>query len=255
MNLNLPLSLVVFFLVISSASAQLISIEKVNCRVSESDIKTIKKIARFEKDLYNNLFNTHKNDSLRISVTIMSAADYKSVQQKSSGLHKTWGFYSPQLDHSYVLRNSEYLKTVIHEMSHCLLRHNLRNPPRWLNEGIAEFCGSMLIEDNQVSFAANPYRIQEVKNIVLASPIKLESFMGILDSGWADLDKRSNLYSISYAVVYFLIKKNPSTLKRMLLRMQEGENAKNAIEFSYGGFYKFENDFNAFYRDTLIKPI
>jgi len=236
-------------------SAQIINIEKVNCRVSAGDIEMIKKIAKFEKDLYNNLFNTHKNDSLLIKVTILGASNYKEVQQTSSGLHKTWGFYSPQLDHSFVLRNPEYLKTVIHEMSHCLLRHNLRNPPRWLNEGIAEFCGTMLIEDDNVSFAANPYRIREVRDMALASPIKLENLMNISDSGWSDLDKRSNLYSISYAVVYFLIKKNPSILKRMLLLMQEGESAKNALEFSYGGFYKFENDFNTFYKATLIKPM
>lgn len=248
-------ALILFSLLSFASYSQIIQIEKINCRISESDMEKIEKIAKFEKDLYNNLFNTHSNDSLLIKVSILAGSDYKEIQNKASGLHKTFGFYSPVLDQCFVLKNNEYLSTVIHEMSHCLLRHNLRNPPRWLNEGIAEFCGSMLIDGEKVSYTANPYRIKTVRDMVMQSPLNLKSFMNADNSEWRDLDKRSNLYSISYAMIYFLIKKNPSILKRLLLFMQEGQTAVNAIEFSYGGFYKFENDFNAFYKNTLIKPM
>ncbi|MEJ6979033.1 DUF1570 domain-containing protein [Pedobacter sp. P351] len=247
--------LLLFSLVHLSTYSQIIQIEKINCRISQSDHDKIEKIARFEKDLYNNFFNTLGNDSLVIRVSILSAADYKEIQNKASGLHKTYGFYAPRLDQSFVLKNTVFLSTVIHEMSHCLLRHNLKSPPRWLNEGIAEFCGTMLIDDDKVSFSADPHRIKAVRDMVIKSPLRLKDLMNADDSEWRDLDKRSNLYSISYAMIYFLIKKNPSILKRMLLFMQEGQTPVDAIEFSYGGFYKFENEFNAFYKNTLIKPI
>lgn len=243
------------FGVFTESYCQILHIEKVNCRVSEADMETIKKIARFEKDLFNNLFNTKSNDSLLIKVKILGSAEYKDMSQDAKALHKTWGFYSPYLDECFVLRNQKYLQTVIHEMSHCLLNHNLRNPPRWLNEGIADFCGSMLIEDDKVSFAADPYKIKTVRDMVIQSPLKLKDFMSIRNSEWTDPESRSSLYAISYSIVYFLIKKNPSTLKRILLMMQEGQSSVDAIEYSYGGFYKFEDEFNAFYRNTLIKPI
>ncbi|MBC7913129.1 MAG: DUF1570 domain-containing protein [Pyrinomonadaceae bacterium] len=249
--------LIIILLLFSFADSfsQIISIEKVNCRVSEGDLETIKKIAKFEKDLYNNLFNTHDNDSLLINVSILSTSDYKNMASKSRGLHKTWGFYSPSEDHSYVWKQPQYLGTVIHEMSHCLLRHNLNNPPRWLNEGIAEFCGSMVIDGDKVSYMPDAQSIRTVRNMVLEKPIDLNNFIELEQSNWSDREIRSNLYSISYAIVYFLIKKNPSLLKRTLLLMKDGNSATDAIDHSYGGFNKFENDFNAFYRSTLIKPI
>ena len=248
------LALLLFALFSSTGFSQIIKIEKVNCKVSEADLETIKKIAKFEKDLYNNFFNTHNNDSLIISVSIQAPADYKEIQNKASGLHKTFGFYTAVLDQCFVMKRNEYLSTVIHEMSHCLLHHNLKNSPRWLHEGIAEFCGTMLIEDDKVSYAANSHRLRAVKEMVTKAPLKLQGIMTINNGEWGDLDKRSNLYSVSYAIIYFLIKKNPSVLKRMLLFMQEGQTAVDAIEYSYGGFYNFEQDFNAFYKNVLIKP-
>ena len=256
MKYNLLLSLILTFAYLPESFSQILQIEKINCRVSQSDLQTIRTIAKFEKDLYNNLFNTRRNDSLIIKVTIMGASEYKETQhEKASGLHKTWGFYTPNLDECFVLKNAEYLQTAIHEISHCLLHHNLRNPPTWLHEGIAEFCGSMLIEEDKVSFAANPYRIKVVKDMVTKSPLRLKNFMALKDGEWSDLDKQSDLYSISYSIIYFLIKKNPSILKRILLAMNEGQSATEAIEYNYGGFYKFEYDFNTFYKNSLIKPI
>lgn len=239
----------------SKTTAQVLDIEIVNCRVTKADMEMIKKIARFEKDLYNNLFNNKSNDSLLIKVKVMGAADYKQISKNAVALHKTWGFYDPYLDECVVLRNSRYLQTVIHEMSHCLLRHNLNNPPRWLNEGIAEFCGSMLVDNDQVSYAPDAHKIKIVRDMVQQSPIKLKQIMNLPNSEWSDLNRRSTLYSISYSVVYFLIKKNPSLLKRILLMMKEGQTAVDAIEYTYGGFSKFEHEYNEFYRATLIKPI
>lgn len=249
---------VVFLICLSfslKARAQIIDIEMINSRVSRADLQTIQKIAKFEKDLYNNLFNTKKNDSLVIKVKVMGAADYKKVSNKVVALHKTSGFYDPYMDECVVLRNSKYLQTVIHEMSHCFLMHNLNNAPRWLNEGIAEFCGSMLIENEQVSYAPDAYKIKVVRDMVQQSPIKLKPNMSVPNSAWSDLNQRSTLYSISYSVVYFLIKKNPNLLKQILLMMKEGQSAVDAIEYTYGGFTKFEQDYNAFYRASLIKPI
>ncbi|MBC8052304.1 MAG: DUF1570 domain-containing protein [Sphingobacteriaceae bacterium] len=241
-----------FLILAVNCFAQKIRIENSDGKVSESDIIEIRKISRFEKDLYNNLFNTRDNDSLVVKVTILGAASFKKVQKNYSGLHNVVGFYTPSLDESFVLRRSGYLSTVIHEMSHCFLSHNLNNPPRWLNEGIAEFCGSMVIDGDRVSYAPDAGRLKAVKTMVSKSSLDLYRHINLADNQWHDLNQRTDLYSISYAVIYFLIKKNPSILKRMLLLMKEGQSSVNAIEYTYGGFNNFQNDFNVFYRSIVI---
>ena len=56
-------------------------------------------------------------------------------------------------------------------------------------------------------------------------------------------------------MIYYLIKKNPSALKQMLLFIQEGQSFEKAIEYSYGGYKNFENEFIRFYKANLIKPV
>lgn len=243
-----------FLFYCAGAVSQVVEFKNVGCRISSKDISYVERIVRFESALYNNLFNTRSNDSLHIKVTVFGNPDeYRGVFLNETGGkgHGTNGFYSHRLNESFLYKRPEYLQTVVHEISHCMLAHNFSRAPRWLQEGMAEFCETLTIEDNKIVFSAQRSRINSVVHTVKGQPLKLREFFN--SNRWGEKAQTPVLYDISYAVIYYLIKKNPNTLKQMLSYMGEGHSSIDAIEYSYGGFYNFENDFNRFYKNTLVK--
>ena len=248
------LSFLFYFFCSSEALSQTVEIKNLGCRIPSKDVSYVERIVRFESSLYNNLFNTRSNDSLLIKVNVFGdPGEYREVFLKENGGrgHGTNGFYNHRLNESFLYKRPEYLQTVLHEISHCMLAHNFSQAPRWLQEGMAEFCETLTIESNKIVFSPQTARINSVVRAVKSQPLKLREFFG--SNRWGEKAQTPVLYDISYAVVYYLIKKNPSTLKQMLSYMKEGHSSIDAIEYSYGGFYNFENDFNRFYKNTLIK--
>src|SRR5690606_21595668 len=61
------------------------------------------------------------------------------------------GFYSSTTNESYIqYYDTEEVDVVLHELSHALLRNNLKNPPRWFNEGLAVFLESLEEKNNTI---------------------------------------------------------------------------------------------------------
>jgi len=240
-----------------SVYSQKLTLKTIDCSISNKDVNYIQKIAKYQAKLYNNFFNTNANDSLELKITLYgNRGDYTYVQKLvNPGMHKTLGFYLPSTDSAYVFKGADYTSTIIHEASHCFLENNLPRTPRWLTEGIAAFCETLTIENNEVVFSAQAARIRSVRNMVLAADFKLMRFLDTRSSSWGEKNATQNLYSISYSLIYFLIKKNPNALKQILMFMKEGHSAEKAIEYGYGGFYRFESDYINFYKNSLIKPV
>jgi len=242
----------------NTISAQNLVLINHNCKVSSKDLSKVQKILKYEAKFYNNLFNSAVNDTLTIKVNLYgNRADYESVKGKAApGLHRTNGFYTSISDECYVVKNSDYLATIIHEASHCFLQHNIPNNSRFLTEGIAEFFETLDLGDNgEIVFSAQPARVKMVKEIVNSGSFKLSAYAFAGPGRWGEKEQFQTLYSVAYSVIYFLIKKNPSALKQMLLFIQEGQSFEKAIDYGYGGYKNFENEFVSFYKSTLIKPV
>jgi len=244
-------SILLFSVINLYCFSQKLVIENEGCRVPAADREKIEKILKYEAVFYNNLFNTTKNDTLTVKVNLYgSNAAYHNAQGSSSkALHRTYGFYSPATDQCYVLKNSSYTATIIHEASHFFLQHNLPNNSRFLTEGIAEFFETLDVDDTgQIVFSQQEYRVKMVKSISQGLSFKLSDYLYVPDQQWGEKDQTQNLYSIAYSVVYYLMKKNPSILKQMLIYMQEGQSFEKAIEYSYGGYKNFESEYTYYYR-------
>lgn len=239
-------------------SAQKLVINKNDCKVSSSDLQKIEKVLKYEVNLYNNLFNTRINDTLTVRVNLFgSRSEYESLRGTiASGLHRTNGFYTTATDECYVVKNSDYVATIIHEASHFYLQHNLPTTSRFLTEGIAEFFETLDLDENgKVVFAQQDYRVKMVKQILLNNSFKLASYIYTPSSQWGEKNQTQSLYSVAYSVIYYLIKKNPSLLKQMLLYMQEGQSFEKAIDYSFGGYNNFESQYVYFYRKDFFKSV
>jgi len=240
-----------------SVQAQRLILEQRGCKVSEGSMEEILRITKYQAKLYNNLFNTSANDTLQIFVNLYgSRQEYNFVQKLAmSNGHKTLGFYSPSQNQAHVYRGSDYSPVIIHEASHSFLQYNLPFHSRWLTEGIAEFCETLEVQQNEVVFSAQSQRIKLVQNLIEKKGFNLALFLNTPNSSWGEKEKTQDLYSISYSLIYFLIKKKPNALKQILLFIKEGQSEKQAIEYGYGGFHQFENDYISFYKKLVVKPV
>jgi hypothetical protein len=240
-----------------SLFSQKLVVENKDCKLPEKDLKEIKKILNYEAKLYNDLFNTGINDSLEIQVNLFgNKNDFKEAKHRYAGrLHRINGFYSTATAQCYVLKGRDYKGVIIHEASHRLLAYNIRSHSRWLTEGLAEFFETLEVQNDEVVFSAQAGRIKRVRDIVTAQRFDLLNFLNKPNSEWREKENVPDLYSISYSLVYFMIKKKPNALKQMLLLIDEGQSEWSALEFAYGGFKQFETDYINFYRNNLIKPI
>jgi hypothetical protein len=141
---------IILVLVCRTAFSQIFQINNVNCHLSDDNIALLNRIAKFEAGFYNDIFGTQKNDSVTVDINIYGRLkEYNAIQKDAMNTTFIDGFYSPGQDRIFLYKGDDYMKTLFHETSHKILRNNFRNPPQWLNEGIATLLG--YLEDSVYS--------------------------------------------------------------------------------------------------------
>ncbi len=229
---------------------QKVVLNEAGFRMEEKDRNDIEMLAQYEAMIYNGLFNTRKNDSLLITINIYKKfSDYKKACQETGYpmLSRT-GFYSPGLRTVFVYKHPGFMVTLVHEMSHSFMRHNMSNPPRWLNEGIAVFFESLSVENGQVSVTTQPGRTAAVKRELNEGNIHLEDFFRLDDGAWQNKSTLDYMYNVSYSIIFLITKTNPDITKRIILALKKGYDSTRAIESVYGSVGAFALKYRLFYQ-------
>lgn len=235
-----------------SAQAQKFDINALNCHLSTADMAMLNKIGQFEAKFYNVVFNTDVNDSLPIRINLYGKqSEYNKVQKDA--MHTTFidGFYSPGNNQVFLYKGDRYMEIMLHESSHNMLRNNLRNPPTWLNEGIATMFGSLLIKDNDIYYNRQNGSIKILKDRLYQGTFNLAAFFNYKQNDWYNKDARDYLYAVSYCIVYFFVKDDIESLQNVLTLMKQGYSTTDALAKVFGSFDRFEKRFKDFYKPEV----
>ena len=155
------------------------------------------------------------------------------------------GFFQPGEDVNYIaisLDPSERdpFSTAFHEYVHLHLKDNVPGTPLWLNEGLAEFYGSMQFSSGEATLGAplNQYirLLREQEMLPLATLFSI----GTNSPHYNEQDKSGVFYGQSWALVHYLMlgSGNPGTrqeqFKRFLSQISRGDAPARALEDSFG---------------------
>jgi hypothetical protein len=232
--------------------AQIIKINTINSALSDESRAYFGKIAAFEVKFYNTVFETQKNDSCLVVINLFGKQkEYNVVQERAMNTTFIDGFYSPSKNMIFLYKSDQYMNTLIHETSHCILENNFKNSPNWLNEGVATLFGNLVIQNGQVYYSRNLPHINFVKDMIYDGKFNLRDFFNYLPHDFADKDKRPYVYSVSYCIVFFLVNFDVDYLQRTLVLMQQGYSTMDAFANVFGGFDKFEKRFKDFYKPEV----
>jgi hypothetical protein len=232
-----------------SAQAQIFHINTINCKLSNADTALLNKMARFEANFYNQVFKTHKNDSVTIDINLYGKRkEYNQIQKDEMNTTFIDGFYSPMQNKIFLYKGDEYMNALFHESSHNLLRYNYANPPKWLNEGIATLLGYLVeTTDNRILYMPQSRYIRQLKDSIRAHQFNLGDFFRSKNTDWFDKDKRPMLYATSYCVIYFLINQDKDYLTTILVLMKKGYSTSRAFKETFGSTDNFGQQFYDFY--------
>ncbi|MBK0382535.1 DUF1570 domain-containing protein [Pedobacter sp. SD-b] len=231
--------------------AQKITFNTIGFELKPEDRAKIERLASYEARIFNGLYDNLINDSLKITLNLYNKKrDFKSLLEERGmkGLTES-GFYSPVTDQSYIyFEGIENLHTVLHEISHALLKNNSKYYPRWFTEGLAEFLETLQLKNFDVQIVAQFDRLERMKyQYQKEEPLNLLQFLNNR-SGWQDKKKLDYLYTTSYAIIYFLNKTDRSLISKMAQMYKKGYPQEKIFSTLFGSVSNFEKGFNDYYR-------
>lgn len=235
---------------LSYCFAQKIKFNPIGFELKPEDSAKIQRMASFEAKIFNGLYNNLINDSLTITLNLYNKRkDFKAVlaQKGMKGLTES-GFYSPITDQSYVyFEGTENLTTVLHEMSHAFLKSNSKYYPRWLTEGLAEFLETLEEKQFNIQIVSQLDRLERMKNFQRDKKLDLNLFLKD-QAGWRDKNRLEYMYTVSYALIYYLYKKDPQLISKITQLYRKGYSQEYIFKQAAGGIDNVENGFNMYFR-------
>ncbi len=241
--------LILFFA--ENASAQTLNIQKHNCHLSKGDTETINRIAHYEAAFYDAVFDTPKNDSLNININIFGRKeDFKNTPDGTGALHAfSDGYYYEKTGDVFVLKTDHVNDALLHEISHAFLHNNMRKSPKWFDEGLATYFGSLIVEDNKIFYTPVYGRIERIKELIKKRELYLQEFLQNNSRNWGDDQNLiSDEYTIAYSVIYFLVKTNLNLVKQMANGLKSGQTTATILTEIFGSPALFESRYTSFYK-------
>lgn len=152
------------------------------------------------------------------------------------------GYFQPGDDVNYIAMSldphgRDSFSVAFHEYVHLQLQENVPGVPVWLNEGLAEFYGSLQFSNSEAVIGATlPYYIRLLRNQEM---LPLETLLSIdtRSPHYNEQDKTGIFYGESWALVHSLMlggAGRQEQFKRFLHLVGRGENATKALENSFG---------------------
>jgi tetratricopeptide (TPR) repeat protein len=156
------------------------------------------------------------------------------------------GFFQPGEDVNYIAISldpgeRDPFSTAFHEYVHLHLKDNVPGTPLWLNEGLAEFYGTMQFSGGEATLGAplNHYirLLREQEMLPLATLFSI----GTNSPHYNEQEKSGIFYGESWALVHYLMLGGGSStsgrqeqFKRFLGQVSRGDSAAKALEDSFG---------------------
>jgi hypothetical protein len=139
------------------------------------------------------------------------------------------GFYSHRNNQAHLLftTNERTMRTAAHEATHAINRAIIGYSPRWLNEGLAEY--SEYIQVVGQSTTVYPNEDWTNNNVILEPLLPLATLISANRDQW-DSDLRQQLYTTSWAFVYFMMGHPQRKLMLAKLIKIEQQNLCNIID-------------------------
>ena len=152
------------------------------------------------------------------------------------------GFFQPGDDVNYIAmsldpRLKDPFEVAFHEYVHLHLRDNVPGIPLWLNEGLAEFYGSLQFSGGEAVLGTPLFYLRLLRNEELL-PLKDLFSIDSRSPHYNEQDKTGVFYGESWALVHYLMlgggPGRQAQFKRFLNQIGRGEDAAKAMEDSFG---------------------
>ncbi len=153
------------------------------------------------------------------------------------------GFFQPGDDVNYIAISldtgeQDPFSTAFHEYVHLHLKDNVPGAPLWLNEGLAEFYGSLQFSGGEALLGAplNHYlRLLRQQELL---PLSTLFSIGTNSPHYNEQDKSGIFYGESWALVHYLMLGGGSNrrdqFKRFLQLVSRGDAPAKALQDSFG---------------------
>ncbi|MEO6524218.1 MAG: hypothetical protein ABIN91_21205 [Mucilaginibacter sp.] len=239
-----------------AAHAQILHIDSVGCEVNETDTSYLNKMVRHEGQFYNQIFNTHLNDtaSIRISIYGKNKAYVKAV--KATGLKDlTNGMYSAEQNRTFVFKNEAFMHVILRSVSNNLWRYNYPNAPKWLTEGSATVMSFIDEDENRkLIYTPNFDYNKQIKDLTWGDGIDFDALFMDNNTDWNSKASTNGkvLHAVSFCVFYFLVIQDKDYLTPIVASLKQGHTADEAFASAFGSFGVFKDKFTFYYR-YLVK--
>jgi tetratricopeptide (TPR) repeat protein len=177
---------------------------------SEKDLKQVGVRLEQFREVFSRLFpKTNFSSPVPTTVVVFkSDSSYRPFKPSAN----TAGYFQAGTDVNYITLTTEVrgeqnpFTVIFHEYTHLLVGNNVRTPPTWFNEGLAEYYSTFSITDDQKvelgrPIASHVYRLRENKILPLRTLFQVDH----QSPYYNERDKQSIFYSESWALMHYLI--------------------------------------------------
>ena len=242
----------------TSQETEAIIIQDINNVLSEQNISKItaliKKLIAFHK------VHTNIPNPLIVKIRIFKLeSDFKEYQKNISTTSTTnTAFYSISKNELVINKEKkEYVKSIIHEAQHMILRLNgFSKPPKWLNEGLSEFFEEMYIDTMGRTFAKEQsWRRKRLQKWLEEKSLpELSEFLVWSSDDWEKKDEEIEYMcqTISWGLSYFLMGTPKGrvalieTIKELKMKRDSNPGMILNNHYNNGGISTLERDYYTF---------
>lgn len=173
------------------------------------------------------------------------------------------GYFLPGDDVNYIamsldLRERDPFAVAFHEYIHLHLKDNVPGVPVWLNEGLAEFYGSLQFAGGEAVLGLTLPYIRLLRSQELL-PLQTLFAIDSRSPHYNEQDKTGIFYGESWALVHYLMLGRPGRqdqFKRFLHAVGRGDNVVKALENSFGmSLDEIEKDLRAYIRQGELPSL
>ena len=153
------------------------------------------------------------------------------------------GFFQPGDDVNYIAISldpgeRDPFSTAFHEYVHLHLKDNVPGVPLWLNEGLAEFYGSMQFSGGEALLGAPLAQYIQLLRGQELLPLPTLFSIGVNSPHYNEQEKSGIFYGESWALVHYLMlgggPGRQDQFKRFLQQVGRGEAVDKALQDSFG---------------------